>query len=71
MEDKMLKGKIYNVVHCRKGSFTVKVTHQDSEWMTGKLVEGNPTMLVAANEVSLGKGITLRNSFLTTISEVA
>jgi len=70
MEDKMKKGKTYNVTHCRKGSFTIKVKSQTEDWVTGTLIDGKPEVLVADNQVFEGEEITLRKTFLTKIKEI-
>jgi hypothetical protein len=69
-------GKTYNVTHCRKGSFTIKVTDldgsigNDAEWVTCLITEGHTTTLLPENQKFEGEKDTVRISFLTKIEEV-
>ena len=58
-------GKTYNVDHVRKGKFVLHVTKTNEDWITGRLVNGEPTMLNILNAKNIGEEMTVRASFCT------
>ena len=68
--DKLTVGKTYNITHCRKGSFTIKVTELNGEWATGLITEGHTTTMLSENAKFEGEKQPMRISFLTKIEEV-
>lgn len=50
---------IYQIKHNRKGTFSIKVTSDNEDSVTGNIVLGSPKMLCADNEKELGDEITL------------
>jgi hypothetical protein len=68
--DKLVEGKTFNITHCRKGSFTIKVTDLQKEWVTGEITEGHTTTLCEYNRKDVGESETIRISFLTKCEEV-
>ena len=66
----MKKGKTYNIIHCRKGTFTIKVKSQTEDWVTGTIVDGETETMLADNKSFEGDEVTLRKTFLTKIKEV-
>lgn len=55
--------QIYNITHTRKGSFTVQVTSESDEWVTGTIIEGETQAMCAYNKLYEGESVTMRKSF--------
>jgi hypothetical protein len=55
-------GKTYKVDHCRKGKFTMKVSHVDDEWVHGHIVEGVALALMDYNIKEASEKISVRRS---------
>jgi hypothetical protein len=76
VKDELKIGSIYNITHCRKGSFTIKVTDMDNTimkdavWVTGLITEGRTTTMMEYNQKTVGEEQPMRISFLTKIEEV-
>jgi len=70
MKSKLKKGKTYNITHCRKGSFTIKVISFTEEWVTCLITEGHTNTMLPENQKFEGEEETVRISFLTKIEEV-
>ncbi len=62
-------GQTYVINHSRKGSFTVTVTHEDDEWVTGTIASGQPRFASQDSYAYAEKGesITLRKSLITNL----
>lgn len=54
--------QIYNITHTRKGSFTVQVTSESDEWVTGTIIEGKANAIIDCNVKHQGDEITMRKS---------
>lgn len=55
-------GKIYEVRHSRKGTFTLEITKLNGEWITGKIVTGVAKAMMSYNVRDEGEEITIRGS---------
>lgn len=66
MENQNLEvGKIYDVVHQRKGNFRMQLTHHDETWASGIITKGKAKAILAYNEYEKGEEVTVRKSFTT------
>lgn len=54
-------GKTYEVTHSRKGTFNLRVTGMDDEWVNGTIVAGSAEFFTEENREA-GEVITLRRS---------
>jgi hypothetical protein len=66
----LLVGTVYEVNHCRKGRFQLRVTWQNEEWVKGVIVAGKAAAMCVHNERFEGEEVTIRRSFLSNIEEV-
>jgi len=64
-EQKFEAGKYYKVNHTRKGRFSIRVTLQDKEWLSGTIIEGVARALCDYNVRETGEAVTLRKSHIT------
>jgi len=55
-------GKIYQVAHCRKGTFNLKVSSIHAGWISGLIVKGMADAVIRENELYEGDEITVRES---------
>ena len=55
-------GKTYEVRHCRKGTFTLRVTAINGEWITGEIVAGVAKAVMSYSVGYEGDSITVRDS---------
>ncbi len=55
-------GAIYLVVHSRKGSFQMRVTSVDGEWVKGTITDGRAKAALVDNEADEGEEVTIRAS---------
>ena len=55
-------GKNYKIVHSRKGEFSVTVTHDGDDFITGKIIEGYADAIHSNNIRTEGESITFRKS---------
>lgn len=58
-------GKIYALKCQRKGSFQIRLTHHDDEWITGVIIKGKTRAILKENESEEGEEVTTRKSFCT------
>ena len=58
----METGKIYKVVHIRKGVFHIKITEISDEWVTGTIVQGFANAILKDNEREAGEDIKVKKS---------
>jgi hypothetical protein len=58
-------GKIYDVVHERKGKFTMELTHHDDAFATGIIVKGKAKAILPYNELGITDEVTILKSFST------
>ena len=58
-------GKIYNVMHNRKGTFRLLITETSGEWVCGQIVAGTAGAMLDCNVKEVGEMITVRESFCT------
>ena len=58
------EGKIYTVNHSRKGTFTIRVTHQSDEWVHGEIIQGTAQAMLDYNVKEKGEDIGLRKEFI-------
>lgn len=63
-------GRVYTVDHSRKGKFTLLVTSQTDEWVTGTIVDGTAKAMLDYNVREVGEEVTLRRSFIRSASEL-
>jgi hypothetical protein len=68
METNLEIGKAYAVTSQRKGSFNMKLTHQDETWATGIITKGKAKAIMAYNEAEEGEEVTVRKSFTTFVT---
>ena len=61
---------LYAIHHSRKGKFSIKITGQDDEWLSGLIVAGKAKAMLAYNELEAGEDITIRKSFILSSSEL-
>ena len=64
-EQEIKIGETYKVVSQRKGTFFMKVTHQDDTWDTGIITKGYASAMLSYNVVDTGEEVTVRKSFTT------
>ena len=55
-------GKEYEVRHSRKGTFSIKVTALNDEWITGKITKGIAEAIMSYNVAYEGEEITIRDT---------
>lgn len=54
------EGKEYEVRNQRKGTFSMRVTKIDGEWITGTITEGVAKAMMRYNVCDLGEEVTVR-----------
>lgn len=62
-------GETYIINHTRKGSFTVRVEHEDDEWVTGEIMSGQPRYMAQdpLYYKEKGESVTLRKCFISNL----
>jgi hypothetical protein len=55
-------GKIYKVIHDRKGIFVLQVTSVNDEWISGIIIDGETNTVLRENKSYEGDGIQIRKS---------
>ena len=55
-------GKIYVVKSQRKGTFIMRITVVNDEWVTGEILTGRAKAIMEYNEREAGDEITVRRS---------
>lgn len=65
-----LVGKTCAINHSRKGKFTMHVTADDDEWLTGTIVDGRARAMLPENEREIGEDITVRRSLIRSIEVI-
>lgn len=60
-------GKDYKVIHSRKGTFEMRVTREDEEFVTGDIIGGVANSLCACNVAVIGDEVIVRRSFCTLV----
>jgi hypothetical protein len=68
METNLEIGKTYVVTSQRKGSFKMKLTHQNETLASGIITKGKAKAIMAYNEVEEGEEVTVRKSFTTFVA---
>lgn len=63
-------GKVYEVTHRRKGTFTLEVTNQNEVWLEGIICNGFTKTLLPENSRSEGESVTIRKNFIDKAEEV-
>lgn len=58
-------GKIYDVDHRRKGTFVMRVTGVEGDWITGEMLAGHVAVASRENRVYTGDTITVRAGLAT------
>jgi len=57
-------GKIYDVDHCRKWKFTVRVMRVSDEWVAGEIIEGHTNTIMDYNKQARWEVVDMRRSFV-------
>ena len=63
----IIKGKVYNINHTRKGRFSMQVTDQCETWLHGTIVDGVAQAILDHNIRLPGESISVRKSHCESI----
>ena len=55
-------GQEYEVRHSRKGTFCMKVTKVEGEWISGTVISGVAKAMMSYNVAKVGESVTIRDS---------
>jgi hypothetical protein len=55
-------GKDYKINHRRKGTFNIRVTSINDEWVTGEIIDGKTKKMLPENSREKGEEIKIRRS---------
>ena len=67
---KLEVGKVYRVIHSRKGKFVVEVTDNNGVWVTGTIVDGSAKALLPENHVVKGEQLVMRLTLIVDAEEL-
>lgn len=67
---KLEVGKVYRLIHSRKGEFAVAVDHNDGVWVTGYIVDGATTALLPENRLVKGERVQMRLTLIVDADEL-
>ena len=70
MSVNIVKGRLYNITHSRKGTFQIRVTDVGNDFVAGDLIKGRTNALCEDNVREEGERVEMRTTLIRKAVEV-